>query len=294
MGQGDSPEGESPSMVLAPGLYVTATPIGNASDLSLRAMRVLKACDAIVVEDTRVTSRLLSIHGISRPLLTYNDHNAPAIRPKLLARLQAGERLALVSDAGTPLISDPGHRLVRAAIEEGIAVFPVPGPSAAVAALSVAGLPTDRFFFVGFLPSKHGERQTMLRELKAIPATLVFYESPNRIGATLADMAEIFGAREAVVARELTKMHEDIRRGTLAHLAETYGGDAPKGEITLLVAPPEGEEPDHSKVDGLLLMTLPHMPVNAAAALVAEATGAPRRAVYTRALALKNTDATPD
>jgi 16S rRNA (cytidine1402-2'-O)-methyltransferase len=272
---------------LAPGLYVTATPIGNASDVTLRALNVLKQCDAIIAEDTRVTSRLLAIHGISRKLLSYNDHNAAKMRPKLLTLLREGARLALVSDAGTPLISDPGHKLVRAVLAENIPVHPIPGASAVITALSAAGLPTNRFLFAGFLPSRKGERQSALTGLRAVPATLVFYESPNRLGGALADMAEILGPREAAVARELTKLHEEIRRGSLPELAAAYEGDPPRGEITILVGPPPESGPDLSKVDALLSAALPFMPVGAASSLVAEATGAGRRETYARALALK-------
>jgi 16S rRNA (cytidine1402-2'-O)-methyltransferase len=222
--------------------------------------------------------------------LTYNDHNAPQVRPKLLQRLRHGDRLALVSDAGTPLISDPGHKLVREAREAGIPVFPIPGASAAIAALSAAGLPTDRFFFAGFLPSKSGERRTALSSYRAVPATLVFYESPNRLADSLADMAAIYGAREAAVARELTKLHEEIRTGTLEALAGHYGENPPRGEITILVA--QSQEPqsavDPARVDSLLRAALSFMPAGAAASLVAEATGESRRNVYARALALRN------
>jgi 16S rRNA (cytidine1402-2'-O)-methyltransferase len=273
---------------LAPGLYVVATPIGNASDISLRALSVLRAADAIVAEDTRVTAKLLALHGISRPLLTYNDHNAARERPKLLARLVGGAVLALVSDAGTPLISDPGHKLVREAHEAAIAVYTLPGASALLAGLSIAGLPTNCFFFAGFLPAKSGERRTALEKLREIDATLVFFESPQRLKDSLAEMAEILGHREAAVARELTKLHEEVRRGTLFELATQYSGAPPKGEITLIVAPPEETPPaGESKVDALLAHALPHMPVKAAAALVAEATGHSRRDIYARALALK-------
>ena len=192
---------------------------------------MLKHCDAIVAEDTRVTSRLLAIYGISRPLLVYNDHNAAAMRPKLLARLKQGARLALVSDAGTPLVSDPGHKLVREAREEGLPVFPVPGASAVLAGLTASGLPSDRFLSAGFLPAKSGERRSALSALKAVPATLIFFESAQRLCDSLADMAEILGSREAAVARELTKLHEQVRRGTLAELAQLYSGAPPKGEI---------------------------------------------------------------
>jgi 16S rRNA (cytidine1402-2'-O)-methyltransferase len=274
-----------------PGLYVTATPIGNAADITLRALNVLKHCDAIVAEDTRVTSRLLALHGISRPLLVYNDHNAASMRPKLLERLRAGARLALVSDAGTPLVSDPGHKLVREALAEGLPVFPIPGPSAVLAGLVSAGLPTDRFFFAGFLPAKPGERRSGLESLKAIPATLVFFESAQRLGESLAEMAAIFGPRNAAVARELTKLHEEVRRGRLPELAAHYAAATARGEIVLLVGPPaEGEAPDSARIDALLTQALAFMPVKPAASLIADATGAGRRTVYARALVLKNID----
>lgn len=274
---------------LSPGLYITATPIGNASDITLRALNVLKSCDAIIAEDTRVTSRLLAIHGISRPLLIYNDHNAPSVRPKLLQRLREGARLALVSDAGTPLISDPGHKLVTAAQAEGIAVHPVPGPSAALAALTVSGLPSERFAFAGFLPAKAGERRTALAELGAIPATLIVFESAQRLAETLKDMAEILGARDAAVTRELTKLHEEIRRAPLHELASFYEENGPpKGEITLVVGPPlQKIEENPARIDELLAQVLPFMPVRAASTLIADLTGASRRAVYNRAIALK-------
>ncbi len=267
---------------------MVATPIGNAADISLRALGILRGCEAIVAEDTRVTAKLLALHGLSRPMLAYNDHNAARERPKLLARLERGAALALVSDAGTPLISDPGHKLVREARAAGVAVYAVPGASALLASLSIAGLPTDRFFFAGFLPAKSGERRTALEKLREIGATLVFFEAPQRLKDSLADMAEIFGAREAAVARELTKLHEEVRRGTLPELAAHYALAPPKGEITLVIAPPLPAEPANTaRVDALLALALPYMPVKAAAALVAEATGRARREVYSRALALK-------
>jgi 16S rRNA (cytidine1402-2'-O)-methyltransferase len=281
---------------LDPGLYLTATPIGNAADITLRALNVLRQCDAIVAEDTRVTSRLLSIHAISRPLLAYNDHNASAMRPRLLEKLNAGARLALVSDAGTPLVSDPGHKLVRAAREEGIAVYPVPGPSAALAALIASGLPSDRFLFVGFLPAKSGPRRTALGNLNAVQATLILFESPQRLGESLSDMAELLGPREAAVARELTKLHEDIRVAPLDHLAAAYKDKPPpKGEITVVVGPPlQHQLADETKLDTLLSAALLFMPVKAASHLVAEATGSPRRLVYLRALRLKDQSADED
>jgi len=273
---------------LAPGLYVTATPIGNASDITLRALSVLKHCDAIVAEDTRVTSRLLAIHGISRPLLVYNDHNGQAMRPKLLERLKEGARLALVSDAGTPLVSDPGHKLVKAALADGIAVHPLPGPSAVLTALIVSGLPSEKFFFAGFLPAKSAERRTALEAFRATPATLIFFDSAQRLSETLADMADILGEREAAIARELTKLHEEIRRGSLPDLAIFYrDSPPPKGEITLVVGPPAESRPDTQQIDSILAQILPFMPLKPASALVADLTGASRRAVYNRALALK-------
>jgi 16S rRNA (cytidine1402-2'-O)-methyltransferase len=265
-----------------------ATPIGNARDVTLRALDVLKACDAIAAEDTRVTSKLLAIYGISRPLFPYNDHNAAQVRPRLLAHLRAGERIALVSDAGTPLVSDPGFKLVRDAIAEGLQVHAIPGASAALAALVVAGLPTDRFLFAGFLPSKSGERRSALAELKSVPATLVFFESPQRLAESLADMDSILGSRPAVVTRELTKLHEERRHGDLASLGLAYSQEpAPRGEVTIVVGPAAAAEPDFAKADTLLESALEFMPVRAAADLVAHALDLPRRALYSRALAIK-------
>lgn len=278
---------DSPS-ALAPGLYVTATPIGHARDITLRALDVLKGCDVIAAEDTRVTAKLLAIYGIAKPLVAYNDHNAARERPKLLARLKTGQRVALVSDAGTPLVSDPGFKLVREAIAEDVHVEAIPGASALLTALVLAGLPSDRFLFAGFLPPRSGERRNALAELKSIPASLVFFESPNRLGESLADMAEVLGARNAAVGRELTKLHEEIRRGTLAGLASGYvDRDTPKGEVTIVVGPPPEDAPDTARIDSLLRQALAFMPVRAAADLVAEALDTPRKAVYTRALELK-------
>jgi 16S rRNA (cytidine1402-2'-O)-methyltransferase len=211
------------------------------------------------------------------------------MRPKLLERLRQGARLALVSDAGTPLVSDPGHKLVRSAREEGLPVFPVPGASAALAALTASGLPSDRFFFVGFLPPKSGERRTALSALIGVPGTLILFESAPRLAASLKDMADILGPREGAIARELTKLHEEVRRGALDELAAHYAGAPPRGEIVVLVGPPAAEGPaDSAQIDALLIQALPFMPVKAAASLVAEATGSSRRDVYLRALALKD------
>ena len=274
---------------LAPGLYVTATPIGNARDITLRALDVLAGCDLIAAEDTRVSAKLLSLHDLSRPLTPYNDHHGQRARPRLLALLKEGARIALISDAGTPLISDPGYKLVREALAEGIAVHAIPGASATLTALALSGLPTDRFMFAGFLSAKAGERATALSELKQIPATLIFFESTQRLAESLAQMAEVLGDRAAAVTRELTKLHEEVRRGTLVGLAEQYGREpTPKGEVTVLVGPPAKAQADNAKIDVLLDKALPFMPVRAAADLIAEALALPRKEIYRRALDRKN------
>jgi len=276
---------------LAPGLYVTATPIGNAQDVTLRALKVLKECDLIAAEDTRVTLKLLGIHGIARPLSAYNDHNAARERPKLLARLRQGARIALVSDAGTPLISDPGFKLVREAVQEGLPVHAIPGASAVMTGLALAGLPTDRFLFAGFLPARSGERKTALAELKDARATLVFFESAQRLADSLADMAEMFGLRTVAVARELTKLHEEVRRGLLTELAAHYARQgAPKGEVTVIVSPPHAVAADTGRIDAALDKALEFMPVRAAVDLVAEMLEAPRKLVYDLALKKKAND----
>jgi 16S rRNA (cytidine1402-2'-O)-methyltransferase len=274
---------------LSPGLYVTATPIGNARDITLRALDVLAGCDLIAAEDTRVTSKLLSIHGISKPLTAYNDHNGARERPKLLSRLAHGARIALVSDAGTPLVSDPGYKLVREALAQGVPVHAIPGASATLTALALAGLPSDRFLFAGFLPSRAGERGTALAELKAVRATLIFFESAQRLSESLGQMAEVLGDRAVAVTRELTKLHEEVRRGTLKRLAEQYAGEAPpRGEVTILVGPPPDGETDTALMDALLDKALAFMPVRAAAELIALALDIPRKEIYERALAKKH------
>ena len=282
-----SPTGAKSQSGLLPGLYLVATPIGNARDTSLRALDVLRNCDLIAAEDTRVTAKLLAIHAIRNSLRAYNDYNAASERPKLLARLKDEARVALVSDAGTPLISDPGFKLVRECLREGVAVHVVPGACAAIAALTASGLPTDRFLFAGFPPAKAGERRTFLGELKSIPATLVFYESPQRLAESLGAMAEIFGARESVVAREITKLHEEFRRGALGELASATT-EPVRGEITIVVGPPAACEPDYEKADRLLNAALAFMPLRAAADLVADALSLSRRETYARALSRKS------
>jgi 16S rRNA (cytidine1402-2'-O)-methyltransferase len=274
---------------LATGLYLLATPIGNARDISLRALEVLKAADVIAAEDTRVTSKLLAIHSISRPLIAYNDHNGGEMRPKILDRLRDGQRVVLVSDAGTPLVSDPGFKLVRAAIEEGLPVVAIPGPSAALAGLMLSGLPSDRFLFVGFLPPRAGERAAALAELKSVRATLIFFEGPQRLAESLAAMAQVLGPRPAAVARELTKLHEEVRRGALPELAAHYAqAGAPRGEVTVLVGPPPEAEPDFDRIDAALDAALPFMPVRAAADMLAGLTDVSRKVLYERALGKKN------
>jgi 16S rRNA (cytidine1402-2'-O)-methyltransferase len=277
---------------LAAGLYILATPIGNARDISLRALETLKGCDVIAAEDTRVTAKLLTIHGISKPLIPYNDHNGPQMRPKILARLEQGQVVALVSDAGTPLVSDPGYKLVREAIAAGANIVALPGPSAVLAGLTLSGLPSDRFLFAGFLPSKSGERKTMLEELGGVRATLVFFESAQRLEDSLPELADVLGDRQAAVARELTKMHEEVRRGSLRELAAHYAkAGAPRGEVTLLVAPPDhAAAPDSARIDAALKSALAFMPVKAAAEMIAAFTDGSRKALYARALELKDGD----
>ena len=268
------------------GLAIVATPIGNLADITARAVTMLAEADVIACEDTRTTVKLLRAHGIGSPLTPYHEHNAERARPALLARLRRGERVALVSDAGTPLISDPGYKLVRAAIAEGVPVTTAPGPSAPLAALAVSGLPTDRFLFAGFLPPRTGRRKSVLADMASLRASLIFFESPRRLAASLADMAEVLGPREAAVCRELTKLHEEVRRGTLAALAAQYGdANTPRGEVVVVIGPPDAAEADDDEIDRLLGEALEGASLRDAVDAVAAATGAPRKAVYARALA---------
>ncbi|HWG05500.1 MAG TPA: 16S rRNA (cytidine(1402)-2'-O)-methyltransferase [Beijerinckiaceae bacterium] len=271
------------------GLHVVATPIGNLGDVSFRALATLAAADAVLAEDTRVTKVLLAHYGIATPLIAYHEHNAASVRPQLLSRLKAGGALALVSDAGTPLVSDPGFKLVAEAVATGIEVFSVPGASSVLAALVVAGLPTDRFFFEGFLPNKSAARRRRIAELAAIPGTLVFFEAARRLAETTADLAAVLGPREAAVARELTKHYETVRRGRLDDLAAALLAEGPpKGEIVLLVAPPAETAPvvSEAELDERLARALLAASVKDAASAIAAETGLPRRTVYARALAL--------
>jgi 16S rRNA (cytidine1402-2'-O)-methyltransferase len=273
---------------VAPALYLVATPIGNAEDITLRALATLRAADVIACEDTRVTAKLLARHGIERPLLAYHDHNAERMRPLLLDRLRRGEVVALVSDAGTPLVSDPGFKLVRAALADGLPVTALPGPSAALAALLLSGLPSDRFLFAGFLPPKSAARRTALAELAPVKASLIFFESAPRLADALADMEAVLGPRPAAVARELTKLFEEVRRGSLAELAERYrSAGPPRGELAVVVAPPEAAPaPEGAALDRQIEAALASMSVKDASAAVAATTGLPRREVYARALLL--------
>jgi len=272
---------------LAPGLHIVATPIGNLGDITLRALAALAGADLIACEDTRVTRKLLDRYGIATPLTPYHDHNAAKARPMILRRLAADAAVALVSDAGTPLISDPGYKLVRAAQDAGHAVTALPGASSLLTALAVAGLPTDRFCFAGFLPPKQAARRASIAELARIPATLVLFETGPRIAATLADLAAGLGRREAALCRELTKLHEEIRRGDLESLAQGCAENEPRGEIVIVVAPPQAQQqPSLSDTETMLREALGRVSLKDAVGEVADATGLPRREVYQRALAL--------
>jgi len=256
--------------------------------VTLRALAILAGADAILAEDTRVSRALLARYGIERPLSAYHEHNAAEARPRALRRIAEGQALALISDAGTPLISDPGYKLVSEAIELGFAVIAAPGPSAALAALCVAGLPTDRFYFEGFLPSRSSARRERINALAAVPSSLIFYEAAGRLAETLADLALELGPRPAAVARELTKLHEEVRRGALDKLAAEYAADgAPRGEIVIVVGPSEARPAvSEAALDREITEQLATLSVKDAAATVAAKHGLPRRQVYARALAI--------
>lgn len=275
---------------LEPGLHLVATPIGAARDITLKALDTLGAADLIAAEDTRQARKLLDIHGVAlagRPIWPYHDHNGGEMRPRLLAAIREGKAVAYVSDAGTPLIADPGYRLAEAAIAEGLTVRTAPGASALLAALSVAGLPTDRFAFVGFAPQKAQARAQFLSTWAQVPATLVFYESPKRLGAFLAAASTVFGgARRAAVCRELTKKFEEVKRGTLGELAQAYE-QPPKGEIVVVVGPPLVAEASEEDVDTALRVALAHGSVKDAAAEVSAMLGIPRKQAYQRALEME-------
>ena len=272
---------------LAPGLYLVATPIGNLRDVTLRALDVLSGSDRVLAEDTRVTAKLLAAYGIRKPLERYDDHAGERERGRVMAALVAGQRIALCSDAGTPLISDPGLRLARDAVGAGVAVIPIPGASAVLAALSAAGLPTDRFLFAGFPPPRAAARRAFLETLKPVRATLILFEGPSRLAASLNEMAAVLGPRTAVVARELTKLHETHYRGSLATLAADPALAAPRGEIVIVIAPPETEAASEDDAERALVEALSRLAPAKAAGEVAHALGLDRRALYRRALQLK-------
>lgn len=274
------------NQVLPPGLYIVATPIGNLGDITLRSAEVLRGVAAIACEDTRVTGKLMHHLGMKQRLIRYDDHASEADRDRLLA-LMAVEPVALVSDAGTPLISDPGYRLVRAAREAGIAISSLPGPSAAIVALTLAGLPSDRFLFGGFLPGKDKARRDVLAELGGVRATLVFYETAPRLADSLIAIDEVLPGREVAVARELTKKFEECRAGTPQEVIAHYAAHPPKGEIVLLVGPPGEAQVGEVDVDALLRAELAHAKASQAASAVAKATGLDRKTLYARALELK-------
>jgi len=280
----------------APGLYLVATPIGNLGDITLRALETLAGVDIIACEDTRMTRRLTERYAISALLKPYHEHNAALARPKILERLAQGGSIALVSDAGTPLISDPGFKLVREVCAAGHAVIALPGPSSVLAALSVAALPTDRFFFEGFLPSRETARRARLTELARIDATLVMFESGNRVQDTLADLSAIMGERDAAICREMTKLHEEIKRGPVSQLADAAGTLETRGEFVLVIGPPVGASiMAEDELDALLLNSLRHDSVKDAVAHAVELSGRPRREIYARALELsKRRDAEND
>jgi 16S rRNA (cytidine1402-2'-O)-methyltransferase len=273
----------------APGLYLVATPIGNARDITLRALDTLRAADLIACEDTRVTRTLLALYGISATVIACHDYNEVAVAGRIVAAIAAGQVVALVSDAGMPLVSDPGYRVVRATIDAGLPMTVVPGPSAPLAALALAGLPGERFLFGGFLPARATARREAIAALAAVPATLIFFEAPHRLAESLADLAALLGPRPAAVARELTKKFEEIRRDRLDALALHYGkAGPPRGEIVLVIGPPGPQAaPAAADIDDALRLALRDTGVREAAAEVASRFGLPRREVYGRALALK-------
>ena len=283
----DAPNGQAIGSALAAGLYIVATPLGHARDITLRALDVLAAADMIYCEDTRNSAKLLAYHGIKTPTAAYHEHNGAKARPKILGALAAGQKLALISDAGTPLISDPGMKLVRAVRAAGHAVTAIPGASAPIAALSVSGLPSDRFTFVGFLPPKSAARQSALENLKAARGgTLVVFEAARRLPALLDDIAAVYGACDICVARELTKKFEEVKSGSLDELRAHFAGQAPRGEITVLIAPPPETALGAAEIDAMLVDAMAAMSRRDAVQAVAETSGQSRRTIYARALML--------
>ena len=296
MSSSGSISGDSPSQYLTgeftdripPALYIVATPIGNLRDITLRALDVLSAADHILAEDTRVSAKLLSAYNIKGKLSAYHDHNVAARIPVILKDLEAGKTIALISDAGTPLVSDPGFKLVRAAVEAGIEVIPLPGASAVLAGLVKSGLPSDRFLFAGFLPPKSAARKTALQEIANVRATLVFFETGKRIGAVLKDIEAVLGNRQAVIARELTKHYEEARRGTVSDLIDSVKSDPPRGEIVLMAAPPERlAHWDEAQIIAALKDAVAEQGVKRASADIAQMSGWAKRDVYQLALKFK-------
>ena len=278
-------------MSLQPGLYVTATPIGNLKDITFRAVDVLRQADVILCEDKRVTAKLCQAYEIKTPLSAYHDHNGEIVRPKILDRLRNDQAIAIVSDAGTPLISDPGYKLVKEARDQGFAIFTVPGPCAAIAGLSIAGAPTDQFMFAGFLPPKAHARRKTLMELNSVGGTLIFYETGPRLTEALADVEDALGNRKVAIARELTKLHEELRNGTARELCTHYKEfGPPRGEIVLIVYPPEEESWSDEQISQLLTGLLTDHSVKDAASMAAEETGMARKVLYKLALDLKKHD----
>jgi len=269
---------------------VVATPIGHAQDITLRALTTLKAADVILCEDTRVTAKLLMLHSISKKkTLAYHEHNAEKMRPKVMDMLSKGQIVALVSDAGTPLINDPGYKLVRTCQDQGFYVSAAPGPSSVIDALVLSGLPSDRFLYLGFLPNKTTARKKALSDITTVQATLVILESPRRVAACLADLADTLGEREAAVTRELTKKFEEVRRGSLSELAEAYQNETVKGEVVLVIGPPDARKPtlEGEALDAVIKAALARLSVRDAVAEVVTLTNLPKRTVYNRALDLQ-------
>lgn len=272
---------------LSTGLYVVATPIGNLADITLRALAVLNSADIILCEDTRHSAKLFERYGIKGKTRPLHEHNEDKEIARVLRYLDDGKSVALISDAGTPLVSDPGFRIVRAAVAEGHRVIPVPGASAVVAAASVGGLPSDAFFFAGFLPPKRAARRSRLAKLATVPGSLIFYEAPHRLGEALLDMSELFGARDAVVARELTKLHEELKRGALSTLAEAYAETETKGEIVIVVSPPQAVDVGDDDIVLRLSELLGEMSLKDAARTVASELGVPRSRAYDLGIKIK-------
>ncbi len=287
----ESSQTQVPTQHCPPGLYIVATPIGNLKDITYRAIDILNLADLIVCEDTRVSAKLLSHYGISKPTLSYNDHNGIERRPKIIEALQHGQRVALVSDAGTPLVSDPGYKLVRDIIELGIHVTTVPGPSSVMSALCLSGLPTDRFLFAGFLSAKVEACRKEIAELSNVPATLVIFESARRLEQVLPLLRDGLGDREAAVVREITKLYEETRRGTLSQLIDYYAKKGePKGEVVLVLGPPLPIDESAESIEDQLKLLLEKNSIKEAASILAETTGKPRKELYTLALKLMGKD----